>query len=352
MIIHFTWSEPVTISKIIIYWAHGNTCSPQNVRAYSGTTADGTFVTCTPGETQSNCATSDYAEFMLSSPITVTHLTCTVDSLSKWFICQRFWPMAEGSTCVHEWGAWTTNIPPTCVEAGERVRTCALCNSEQTEEIDALEGDHVWGAGVVTKEPTETQTGTRTYTCSRCGAVKTETIPATGNSLYLCPYVTSVVGCNKTNVLFKSEISTATTRWDNGTGGEGIPLQNNGYGSEAQKEINLTLNWAEPATVARVVIVLVNEGGGGGHIPSTVEFYADDSLTPIALKGDPVEGGADVFNTTVTYEFNEPTPMTSLRTHIYENGWLIFHRFWVYGNMGGDPPPPPRVIEPAGVIVF
>ena len=74
----------------------------------------------------------------------------------------------------HEFGPWETVSEATCVEAGARRHTCAVCGAERTESLPAL--GHAWGEGAVTAEPTANAEGERTFTCGRCGAKRAEAI--------------------------------------------------------------------------------------------------------------------------------------------------------------------------------
>ena len=70
-----------------------------------------------------------------------------------------------GAALGHDFGAWKTNVPATCTEKGESVRTCSRCNKTETEEIAALGHDY----NAVVTAPTCTKQGYTTHTCSRCG---------------------------------------------------------------------------------------------------------------------------------------------------------------------------------------
>lgn len=74
----------------------------------------------------------------------------------------------------HEFGPWETVSEATCVEAGARRHTCAVCGAERTESLPAL--GHAWGEGAVTAEPTANAEGERTFTCGRCVAKRAEAI--------------------------------------------------------------------------------------------------------------------------------------------------------------------------------
>ena len=64
--------------------------------------------------------------------------------------------------------------PATCVEDGEIRYTC-ICGDTYTEMVERF--GHEWDDGIVTKEPTETEAGERMFTCTVCKTRQTELIP-------------------------------------------------------------------------------------------------------------------------------------------------------------------------------
>ena len=48
--------------------------------------------------------------------------------------------------CEHSWGEWSESKPASCTAKGERTRTCSLCGSTETGEIDML--PHTFAAAV------------------------------------------------------------------------------------------------------------------------------------------------------------------------------------------------------------
>ena len=118
------------------------------------------------------------------------------------------------AACEHVWGEWEITTEATCVDAGEKTRTCSACGETETEVIEATgvhtyetwtyvdENDHeatcsvcgnvakeahTWDSGVVTVKPTETENGVRTHTCHICGGTKevveeyVDDVPNTGD---------------------------------------------------------------------------------------------------------------------------------------------------------------------------
>ncbi len=92
--------------------------------------------------------------------------------------------LAEGEVFIpalgHTWGEWEVTTSATCVEAGERTRTCSVCGAQENEAIPAL--GHTWGEWEVTTPATCTEAGEKTRTCSVCGAQENEAIPALGHT--------------------------------------------------------------------------------------------------------------------------------------------------------------------------
>lgn len=118
------------------------------------------------------------------------------------------------AACEHVWGEWEITTEATCVDAGEKTRTCSACGVTETEVIEATgvhtyetwtyvdenvheatcsvcgnvaKEAHTWDSGVVTVKPTETENGVRTHTCHICGGTKevveeyVDDVPNTGD---------------------------------------------------------------------------------------------------------------------------------------------------------------------------
>ena len=122
--------------------------------------------------------------------------------------------------CAHEYGAWEVTREPSCAQAGERTRTCAICGKVETEELPAVdhtpetlagyeasceesgltEGSRCTVCGLVlteqetipplghdyidvtvVREATCEESGEMTYTCARCGVTQSAEIEATGH---------------------------------------------------------------------------------------------------------------------------------------------------------------------------
>ena len=82
---------------------------------------------------------------------------------------------AKFDTTEHEFGEWNVTENATCLEKGEREKTCLHtgCGYIVTEEVAAL--GHDMGEFVETKKATCTEKGEKTKTCKRDGCTYTET---------------------------------------------------------------------------------------------------------------------------------------------------------------------------------
>ncbi len=75
---------------------------------------------------------------------------------------------------VHSYGAWEETVPPSCLQEGKKVRTCA-CGETEEEQIPALGHEMTAHPG---QAPTCTEKGWEAYeTCSRCGASTYQELP-------------------------------------------------------------------------------------------------------------------------------------------------------------------------------
>ncbi len=117
--------------------------------------------------------------------------------------------LESGSGHIHTAGDWTTTKQATCTEAGEKVKTCTICEAVLETEVIPAKGhtpgeaancmhaltctvcglelepatDHTVSDWTVTKEATCTEAGEKTKSCTVCGTVlATATIPAKGHT--------------------------------------------------------------------------------------------------------------------------------------------------------------------------
>ena len=134
-------------------------------------------------------------------------MTALADGVSEAVSCS-----AGGVTvnvaCDHAWSNWT-GTEATCGVAGNLTRTCAKCNTTETNTPPAT-GMHIynswtmvdeaqhkgictvcateeitshnWEISSVTKQATCTEEGSGTYVCTDCGAEKTDIIPLANHS--------------------------------------------------------------------------------------------------------------------------------------------------------------------------
>ncbi len=123
-----------------------------------------------------------------------------------------------GELIEHDWSEWKETTAPTCTTKGLRTRTCSVCGTEETEEIDVVDHefeitntveatceedgyvvsickicgkknvetlkklDHKWDDGAVTTEPTCLDDGEKTFTCLNDSThTKTEKVAALGH---------------------------------------------------------------------------------------------------------------------------------------------------------------------------
>lgn len=92
-------------------------------------------------------------------------------------------------TAKHNYGAWVTTLEPTCVEAGQQERVCAICDSIQIDIIPANQTSdgrpkHQYVLMVKGYPATCTEDGlSDEMYCASCGEYKkSEVIPATGHA--------------------------------------------------------------------------------------------------------------------------------------------------------------------------
>lgn len=79
----------------------------------------------------------------------------------------------------HSYGKWTITTPATVTTSGTEMRTCAICNDVQTQDIpatDFAECTHDYTDKVTA--PTCTEQGYTTHTCSQCGDSYVDTYTA------------------------------------------------------------------------------------------------------------------------------------------------------------------------------
>lgn len=114
--------------------------------------------------------------------VEATEPTCTEPGHGQYMQCTRCEAVSgeimEIPATGHKWTEWE-ETRESCDVAGERTRTCTVCDEVESEELEA--GVHSWDDGVITKAPTCTESGVRTKTCELCGDTMTETVDAVGH---------------------------------------------------------------------------------------------------------------------------------------------------------------------------
>ena len=86
----------------------------------------------------------------------------------------------EETVCQHtEWGEWTITTEATCVEAGERTRTCKGCTQTEVEKIAAL--SHSFSKYVSDNNGTCIANATETAVCDRCDVTDTREVADSKN---------------------------------------------------------------------------------------------------------------------------------------------------------------------------
>ena len=110
--------------------------------------------------------------------------TCTEDG-SKSIHCTKC-DATQFSTVIpalgHSYGEWTDVVSDTCGGDSYSVRTCSVCQAEETVNLHAE--SHAWATEyTVDKEPTCTENGSKSIHCTKCDATQySTTIPALGHS--------------------------------------------------------------------------------------------------------------------------------------------------------------------------
>ena len=130
--------------------------------------------TCTEaGEKVHSCSRCDYRETEEIAATgheyeeVVTAPTCTEAGYTTHTckVCGGSYVDHEVSALGHDLGEWTVSKVATCIEAGEKVRSCSRCDYSEKEEIAAFGHEY---EEVVTA-PTCTEDGYTTHTCKVCG---------------------------------------------------------------------------------------------------------------------------------------------------------------------------------------
>lgn len=72
--------------------------------------------------------------------------------------------------CTHEFSSWNVTKTPDCVNGGEEMRRCIMCNVYETRSVEA--NGHAWSGWVVISKLTCTTDGVQRRTCTECGVTE------------------------------------------------------------------------------------------------------------------------------------------------------------------------------------
>ena len=94
--------------------------------------------------------------------------------------CEAVKDITEIEPIDHVFTEWSVSSDATCVEKGQKTRSCIECGYTEYDSIDIDLNAHLWEDDfTIDKEPTCTADGSRSIHCSRCNATKdSEAIPA------------------------------------------------------------------------------------------------------------------------------------------------------------------------------
>lgn len=74
----------------------------------------------------------------------------------------------------HKYGRWENTQKATCIEEGVQIRKCKICANEESKSLGL--GNHSFGEWEITLEPTCVQRGARRKICTLCGLEETSWI--------------------------------------------------------------------------------------------------------------------------------------------------------------------------------
>ncbi len=96
-----------------------------------------------------------------------THYKCTACGAEKDEVIAK--------TDDHAYTAWIQNLDPKCTAAGEKTRTCSICQKTEKQSIRAT--GHSYGEFTVILEPTLTTEGMKQRKCKECNHTEEQVIP-------------------------------------------------------------------------------------------------------------------------------------------------------------------------------
>ena len=72
--------------------------------------------------------------------------------------------------CSHSFSDWNITKAPDCINGGEEMRRCIMCNFSETRAVDAC--GHAWSGWVIISRLTCTTDGIQRRTCTECGVTE------------------------------------------------------------------------------------------------------------------------------------------------------------------------------------
>ncbi|MCQ2413839.1 MAG: hypothetical protein MJ082_03465 [Clostridia bacterium] len=121
---------------------------------------------------------------------TVTEETCSEDGseVRTCSLCNEQETRVVPKSDVHMYSKWTVETPATCKEAGVEKRVCRVCANEVTREIPQLT-QHSYGAWKEETPSTCVVKGVKKRVCSSCGEADTQEIELSDVHVYGTPVV-------------------------------------------------------------------------------------------------------------------------------------------------------------------
>ena len=72
--------------------------------------------------------------------------------------------------CAHNFSDWSITKDPDCINGGEEIRRCIMCNFSETRAVDA--NGHAWSGWVIISKLSCTTDGIQRRTCTECGVTE------------------------------------------------------------------------------------------------------------------------------------------------------------------------------------
>lgn len=96
-------------------------------------------------------------------------------------------------SCSHNYSDWYVTKAPDCVNGGEEIRRCIMCNHSELRYVDAV--GHAWSGWVVISTLSCTTDGVQRRTCTECGATEDDVTITNGHTWGEWVVITEP-GCN------------------------------------------------------------------------------------------------------------------------------------------------------------